>query len=284
MVGRAYPIPGQLFRAGDFLAVSTTGSLTSPAPAGALKAVIPTAVPVITIATGGTGIGTNLYGFYTYTDGASSESLPSGFFQVKIASGSQFTVTVPSAGAPAAAVDFNVYLGYAPFSAFQQTTATALGSATGNLNGTLTNFTGCKRAATNASANILGIALDDYDVLYEQGNATTISGNQRVYGADLDNFDPEQYQVKFAKLVNGQKFTMSILQAFNNGLIQTTFGLNQTTQGGEPIFIADNAQSNKILTCISADDNLDNWPISTPFLTGIVGVQAVFVLNSGGLQ
>ncbi len=277
--GRAYPIPGQLFRAGDFIALATTGTLTYPAPSGSIAAVQPQATPTVTLTTSGSAGAQVYYWFYTYEAAGPIESLPSAWYVLVVPAGQVATITIPAAGAPAAATNFNLYIGFAPYVAWQQVAATALGSAA-TVPNPLTNFQGAQRAATNASGNIIGLVLDDYDVLYQQGVAQAITTNRRLFGADQTQFDPEQYQVKYAKLTNSQPFIISVIQPFNAGMIGSTFGLNYTSQG---VFALDNTQSNKLVTVISADDNLDNWPASSPFDTGITGVQAVAAFTSGVL-
>jgi hypothetical protein len=279
-VSRAYPLYGAIFRAGDILALSTVGALTGPLPAGALLTVQPpqlTATAFTYSASAGAAKQV-LYGYYTYAAAGPIESLPSPWFTLIVPAGEVVTVTVPTANAPAAATEFNLYLGYAPFQGAQQVASTALGSAA-SVPSPLTNYSGCARAATNAGTNILGMALDDYDVLYQQGPPQSVTSNQRLFGGDLTAFDPEQYQTKFAKLDDGQKFVISLIQPWTGGDYATA-GLNFTSEG---VFALDTTQSNKIVTIDEITDNLDNWPQSAPFMTGISGAAVIAHFNSGVL-
>lgn len=291
VIARAYPIPlftgvaAAQFRAGDFLILSTVGTLTYPAaPAGWAIGVHPSVVPTVAYTTTGTTNARALYYYYTYTDGT-DETLPSPWFTLPMPQGTTATITVPSAGAPASATEFNTYIGYNPYQAWQQVSGTALGSAaavpTGNA---LTNYQGAVRSGNNPSANILGLALDDYDILFTNIGEATGAGtfsNTKLFGPDMTSLDPEQYQVKFAKMGGSpsQRFVISCLQP-SPGL-NVTAGLEYSTT--QNVFYLDTSQSNKIVTIVDIDDNLDNWPASQPFDTGLAGAQVIAAFNAGTL-
>jgi len=287
VTARAYPLPSShasaVFHAGDFLQLITVGSLVYLTPAGSGLAFSPVVVPTIANSSSGTAGKVVLYGFYVYTDGSTAnQSLPSPWFQFVVPAATVSTITVPAAGAPSWATDFDVYLGYNPYQAWQQTTGTALGSAA-TVPNPLTNYQGAGRSANNPSANILGLAMDDWDVLYQSGPPIDQTSNKLLFGGDVTALDPEQYQVKFAKLGGSpsQRFVISLLQAYSSGSQFATAGIvYSTTQG---VFYLDTAQSNKIVTIVDTDDNLDNWPASQPFDTGLVGAQVIAAFNSGVL-
>ena len=281
VTGRAYPVPGNVFHAGDFLALLTTGTLTYDVPAGSGLAFQPVVPPVAAYSVSGTAGVATLYGFYAYTDGSTANvSLPSPWFVLPVPAGQVATITVPVAGAPAWATSFALYLGYNPYQAWQQVLTTALGSPA-TVPVPLTNYQGCGLAATNAAGSILGLAQDDWDVLIQSGPAQAYTGNKFLFGADMTSLDPEQYQTKFTKLSNGQRFVISLIQPWNQGRVNGTYGINYTSQG---VFALDSTQSNKIVTIVDSDDNLDNWPASQPFDTGLVGAQCIAAFNSGVIQ
>jgi len=287
VTARAYPLPlsnaSAVFHAGDILQLITVGTLTYAIPLGSGLAYQPTVAPTIANSVSGTAGLVTLYGFYTYTDGSTSNvSLPSPWFQFVVPAGTVSTVTVPAAGAPSWATDFALYLGYNPYQAWQQVLNTALGSAA-TVPNPLTNYQGAGKSANNPSSNILGMAQDDWDVLFQSGPPIAQTGNKLLFGGDVTALDPEQYQVKFAKMGGSpsQRFVISLLQTANSGLLNATAGLvYSATQG---VFYLDTAQSNKIVTIVDIDDNLDNWPASQPFDTGLVGAQVIAAFNSGTL-
>lgn len=291
VVARAYTIPlftgvaAAQFRAGDFLILSTAGTLVYPAaPANWAVGIQPSVVPTVAYTVTGTTNARTLYYFYTYTDGT-YETLPSPWFTLPMPQGNTATITVPTTGAPASATDFYIYVGYNPYQAWQQASETALGSAaavpTGNA---LTNYQGAVRSGNDPSANILGLALDDYDILFTNIGQATGAGtfsNALLFGPDMTSLDPEQYQVKFAKMGGSpsQRFVISCLQP-TPGLYSTAGLVYSATQ---EVFYLDTSQSNKIVTIVDIDDNLDNWPASQPFDTGLAGAQVIAAFNSGVL-
>jgi hypothetical protein len=291
VVGRAYPYPPYIgnasasFHAGDFLALAHVGTLTYPVPAGTIAAVQPTAIPTVAYTATGSTNARTLYYYYTYEYSSSTgESLPSPWFTLPMPAGNTATITVPSAGAPAAATGFNTYIGYNPYQAWQQVAATSLGSAaavpTGNA---LTNYSGCIRSANDPSANILGIALDDYDILFTNIAQATGGGtfsSQLLFGPDMTSLDPEQYQAKFAKVSNGQQFVISTASVSSQGLLYSVAGIEYSTS--QNVFYL-NPQTNNACTIVGIDDNLDNWPASQPFDTGLIGAQVIAIFNAGTL-
>ena len=287
VTARAYPLPSAntsaVFHAGDLLQLITVGTLTYAIPLGSGLAFQPTVAPTIATSSSGSAGLAILYGFYTYTDGSTSNvSLPSPWFAFAVPAGQVATVTVPTAGAPSWATDFALYLGYNPYQAWQQVLNTALGSAA-TVPNPLTNYQGAGLSANNPSANILGLAQDDWDVLYQSGPAFSMTGNKSLFGADVTSLDPEQYQIKFTKLGGSpsQRFVISLLQPFNSGVLNQTAGIVYSTT--QNVFYLDTTQSNKVVTIVDVDDNLDNWPASQPFDTGLAGAQVIAAFNSGVL-
>jgi hypothetical protein len=243
-----FPTQNAIFRRGDFLQNITTGTLTQPAPTGTLATVTPSVSP--TIVNSGVVLATATkqvyFAYYTY-QGTATESLPSAEFLIVNSNGYQATVTVPAAGAPAAATGFNLYVGLVSGGEYQQVAATALGSAA-TVPVPLTNVAGANRAATNASTNIFGLAVDDYDVTYSNSVAANFT-NRAPFGADVSGPPMgfyEQYQTKVIPLSAGLQFEMSLLQAWTPALAFTTVGISYQTAYNT--FAADNTQSNKILT------------------------------------
>jgi len=166
------------------------------------------------------------YVFATYTAAGIIESLPGAEFIVNTAAGFTFSVNVLAAGAPAAATNFAVYVSqYEGGELLQQATktTTALGTAF-TIPFPLTNSVGVNIAPTNATTNIVGIALHDSQSLWATGvgGGFTAGGISNLLGAwmpppTLGPIDPSQ--ALFTSLVNGQVFEATFVQPWSNAYI-----------------------------------------------------------------
>jgi hypothetical protein len=247
--------PGAVWNRGDILALTTTGSITNPAPSGAnyinfVPSSIATVNPAASTSAGNPG--QVLYGFFTYTDGSTGETQPSPEFIINVTSGKTATVTVPADGNyPAGITDFNLYVGILPNGEWQQVAGTALGSPATVPAYPLTNNRGANRAATNASGSIIGYACENYDVTFanRQGSGGQAGNSYRaIFGQDQSGpigVGFEQYQGYYIDLSN-VSIVISLVQGYYPSLLNSTAGLlyNTTAQ----CFQADTSQGNKILT------------------------------------
>lgn len=192
------------------------------------------------------------YVFATYTAAGIIESLPGAEFAVSCAAGYTFSVNVLAAGAPAAATNFAAYVStYEGGELLQQATktTTALGTAF-TIPYPLTNSVGVNQAPTNATGNIVGIAMHDSQSLWATGvgGGFTAGGITNLLGAwmpppTLGPVDPAQ--ALFVSLINSQPFEISLLQPWSNGLIGSTAGILLDASGWH---VADNTQANKVIT------------------------------------
>jgi hypothetical protein len=268
VIGSYFQQQAAAFREADFLALTTTGSITTPS--GGLSTLATYAGPSLgqnvsissTAATTAnnvtiTGVSTTgapaatYYVQLTYT-ASGLESQTGTEFLVNCAAGYTFSVNVSATGAPSGTTNFAAYVAtYSGGEALQQAskTTTATGSAF-SISYPLTNSIGANRATTNASANIIGLAMADSAAQYVtgEGGSFTAGGPANLLGtwgnpAPLGPQDPQQTLV--AKVGNGQPIEISLLQAWNNSLIGTSAGLLLTSAG---YFVLDNTQSNKIIT------------------------------------
>ena len=256
--GTVFPAPGAVYSRGDILALVTTGTITNPAPSGAtLAKFVPSSLPVVNSSASASAANPaqTLYGFYVLTDSSGNlQSLPSPEFVINVTAGFTASVTVPAdSNYPAAATNFNTYVGILPGQEWQQVSGTALGSAATVPVYPLTNNLGANRAATNASASIIGLAQEQVDVTFANvaGKGAQAGNNLRaLFGQDQSGpigVGYEQYQSYYIDL-NNQLIVISLVQPYYGSLINSTAGLlyNTTYQ----CFQADNSQSNKILTIV----------------------------------
>ena len=278
--------PYAIFRRMDILQQATTGSLTNPNPNGSLSTIVPPAILASQIAPTVTGssAATQYVMFYTYIGSASIESQPSPEYLLNLAAGTTYTLTIPSAGAPAAATNFAVYIGVISGGEFQQVASTALGSAA-SIPNPLTNYNGVIQAATNANTNIVGFAESDYDVTYapRAGSPGPGYSNRDLFGIDATR-PPlgwlEQYQVGYYKVnANQQLFEASLVQAWYPSLLGTTAGI--LLSATYSCHAVDNSQSNKVITIVGKVQGPDNTTYGSVGDVGDTGARVICRFNSG---
>ena len=246
--------PGAVFYAGDFLVVDTTGTITYPAPSGALAAFQPTSAPTIgTTASSGNPTKT-LFAWYTLTDTAGDdESLPYEIGPVVNAYGQKVTVTVPIDGNyPASAAKVNLYVGTLPGQQWQQVAGTAIGTALDVPAWPLTNNTGVNRAGNDPSSGIVGYAANDSQSGYAQAEGDILAAGynwRALFGVDQSLSGNqallEQYMAAVVKLQGPVPVTISLLQPWANQVGSTAGIVYSTTYG---VFYIDTTQSNKIFS------------------------------------
>jgi len=278
--------PYAIFRRMDILAQATTGSLTNPNPNGSISTVVPPAITssIVAPTVTGSSAAARYIMFYTYVGGGSIESQPSPEYVLNLAAGTTYTLTVPSAGAPAAATTFNTYIGTVSGGEFQQVSGTTLGSAA-SIPNPLTNYNGVIQAATNASANIVGFAESDYDVTYapRAGSPGPGYSNRDLFGIDATQ-PPlgylEQYQVGYYRVsANQQLFEASLVQGWYASLIGTTAGIKYDTTAN--CHAIDTSQSNKIVTIVGKVQGPDNTTYGSVGDVGDTGARIICKFNSG---
>ncbi len=285
---------GAAFREGDFLALITTGTIVTPAPTGALATIAGPAIgqdfnltsssstfTIGNVTVAGSAVSgapaTSYYVIVTYT-ATGAESLTSQEFIVNCSLGVVPSITVLSANAPSGATNFAVYAGiYSGGEALQQATrtTTALGTAF-TLAYPLTNNFGVNRAATNPSANIVGIAMHDSASIYVDGvggSATANIGSPLGTWANLAPLGPpDPLQALVAKVTNSVPVDIALAQAWYPSLIGSTVGLALDLVSG--YWTASTAGSNKVATIVFKD-------FGVPSLEGVAGdtyarVQIIF--------
>lgn len=249
--------PGAVFSAGDFLQVFTTGTITTPTPAGSLATFQPTSAPTVTQA--GSASAANgphtLFAWYTLlgTGGVGViESLPYEIGPIVNPAAFNATVLVPADGNyPAAATHFALYVGTLPGQQWLQVASTALGSAATIPAYPLTNNTGVNRCANNPSSGIVGYAAYDAGSGYAQreGDILAAGYNWRaLFGVDQSLSGNqallEQYQAAVVKLQGPVPVSMALLQTYA-GQTGTAGIVYSTTYG---VFYLDTAQSNGIFS------------------------------------
>jgi len=269
-----------VFRRGDFLQNVTTGSIVFPSPQGSMATTTPTAAVTTGTTTSSGAPAQFYYYYYTYT-GSSNESLPSAEGTIYVPAGYEGTITVPSAGAPAAATGWSLYVGLVQGNEWQQVTGTGLGSAA-TIPYPLTNSIGANRAANDAHTNILGLAVDDYDVYYAPNQGSPGTSNRSPFGIDVTAPPSgflEQYQAKVWLLSAGQRFEMSVLQPYPVAQFGT-FGLLYESTGGANAFVADNTQTDKPLTYVGKVQGPTNPTYDSVGTNGDTGWRGIFTIAS----
>jgi hypothetical protein len=269
-----YPAQLALWRTGDILTPVTTGTITTPT--GGTAASFTNATGLLTP---GPSLGTSPVPFQmatsssTQTQGAvtvtavtaasapaqtyfcvvtyditiATESQVSQAFIINCAAGITPDVNVASAGAPAGATTYGVYLSFMPNTFWLQHAVTALGTPTA-ITYPLTNSIGINKAAASISTNIVGMADCDSDAYFAGTLGATAGGSQfnskrSLFGA-TQSFGPgwtnDPFALPVTKLQNGQ-VEMSLVQAFNPGLNYSACGVNIDATTG--YFVADTTQT-----------------------------------------
>ena len=266
-----FPAPGSSWREGAMCQLVTTGSISLPTPQGSMAAL---AGPT----TGGSGPfsitsssfsqtagnftvaghantaapAATYYIFATYT-ATSNESLAGPEFACSCPAGVVPAITVASAGAPAAATNFALYVGvFSGSECLQQATktTTALGSAF-NVPWTLTNSQGVNNGASNMNSGIVGIAMHDSAATYGPafggvggggiGGSFTGGAIQSQLGTWANPppvGPPDPQQALFLSVANQVPVEISLKQAFYGpSTIGSAFGLTLDTTSG--YFVAD---------------------------------------------
>jgi hypothetical protein len=279
------------FKAGDFLALVTTGTIVNPNPNGSIAAapgpIMPNVVgsPVtITNVTASGAVATTYYIILTYTGAAAIESLPSVEYLFSSPAGFAPRVVVTNVGAPVGATGTGLYVGLVPGSEAQQIAATAF-AANGNVPYPLTNYQGVNQATTNQAANIVGLALHGSDAVWATGvgGSSTAGANRNLLGVTANPppiGGPENFGVNVVKLLANQPLVLSLVQPYYNNI--TAVGLLLDTVSGK--FVADSSQSNKIFTISTALDMIDtsnsSGGVNIPGV-GVAGRQVLGSFNSG---
>jgi hypothetical protein len=194
----------------------------------------------------------------TYTAAGPIESALGQVIVVNCAAGTGPSVTVNTAGAPAAATNFALYVGISPNSlVLQQATkvTTALGTAFATAN-PLANSIGVNRGSTNMNTSIVGLALHGSDAFYAPPGLGGLGGSflagqaSQPIGAWVNpsalGSSPDPGQALVAPLVNSQPIEINLLQPYNDALVGTTAGITLDATSG--YFIADNTQTNLVFT------------------------------------
>jgi hypothetical protein len=252
------PAQNAVWRRGDILVESTTGTILVPpgAGTGTFVGVAGPAASAITLGTTSSAgaPAATYYGEVTYNyTNHTNESLASALFVINCPPGYLPTVSVSATGAPANATDFHTYLGLLPdyLSVQDSAAGTALGSTFTAAN-PLTNYAGAARGATNLSGNILGMAIcasnenyfDGYGGSFTAGNPGSRLGATNTIAPLTPTEAPLGYVVTLGA---GTTLEMS-LNANTGGwsplLNGTQFGLTLDATTGW--FTADTTQSNKV--------------------------------------
>jgi len=279
------------FKAGDFLALVTTGTIVNPNPNGSIAAaagpvipsVIGSPVTVSQVVTAG-AVAQTYYYILTYIGAAAIESLPGVEFLVSSAAGHTPRINVSNIGAPVGATGVAVYVGLMPGSEAQQSASVAFG-VNFDLPATLTNYQGVNQATTNQAANIVGLALHGSDAVWATGvgGSSTAGANRNLLGVTANPppiGGPENFGVNVVKLLASQPLVMSLVQPYYNNI--TAVGLLLDTVSGK--FVLDSSQSNKIFTISSALDMIDtsnsSGGVNIPGV-GVAGRQVLGSFNSG---
>jgi hypothetical protein len=241
---RVTPAPGVVFRPGDVLIYTTTGTIVTPLPVGSMAALPGPVAAAITFGTSASAAapGGTYYHYIAYT-ATTNQSLPSGPWLQFVPPGFLPTVTVSAtAGSPpAAATNFAVFSSLLPtFEALQQatTTTTALGS-TFTLANPLTTYIPPPRAATGVSSGIIGIANDPSDSTFWSDKV----GNKSAFGQGQSQPPLDSLGALSVPIIKCQTglFDMSLKQAYSPALIGAAVGITLDATSG--FFIADTTQT-----------------------------------------
>jgi hypothetical protein len=238
------PLQNASWIRGNILVYTTTGTITIPPSTGPLGGTggsgANQAGPAASAITFGTAVSASApaqtyWYILTYT-ATGNESLASAEYMVSVPAGYVPTVNVASASAPAWATNYAAYIGIYPGAeALQQATktTTALGTAF-TTPYPLTNNAGVNIAASNANANIVGIALNNsVDVFYSGPGGSYAVNDRSLFGA-TNSIPPlgqaESYLAPVAKLQSAL-IEMSLVEPLSYGLIGQPAGLTLQSNG-----------------------------------------------------
>ena len=274
---QVYPVENAVWKDGDILINTTNGTVTAPSggtaasftnATGALTpgpslgsspgpfnvsstaALVQGVVTVTGVASSGAPART-LFCVVTYAITNATESQNSTPFIINLAAGYTATITVATAGRPAGATTFMVYLGVTPNTWARQLGAagvTNTGSATANIPNPLTNSSGAGPAAAAQNTNILGVADVDSDAYYggQQGataGGSYFNGKRGLFGA-TQSYAPGWDNLGFAMPctpLTGGTLEMTLVQPWNNTLLYAAVGINIDSATG--YFVADTTQT-----------------------------------------
>lgn len=279
------------FKAGDLLALVTTGSIVNPNPNASIAAasgpimpnVAGSPVTITNVAQAG-AVAQAYYIILTYVGAGSIESLPSLEYLFSSPAGFTPNIVVTSVGSPVNSTGTGTYIGLVPGSEAQQAASTNFTVAYHQA-ATLANYQGVNQAATNASANIVGLALHGSDAVWATGvgGSSTAGANRNVLGVTANPppiGGPENFGVNVVKLLASQPLVMSLVQPYYNNV--TAVGLLLDTVSGK--FVLDSSQSNKIFTISGPLDMIDtsnsSGGVNIPGV-GVAGRQVLGSFNSG---
>ena len=267
-----YPAPQAIWREGDLLISTVTGTVVTPPGAGlgTLAGVPgPLASRITVTSTATTGAPGGTY-YYQVTDALSggNESTPSQEFVYNVLPGFTPTVVVSATGAPATGTSYNLYASFLPGLEARQTAAIVAYGTTTTLPAVLVNSMGVRRAASNPAANIVGLAVNDSNQSYFNGGGGSAAvGNQSLFGATVTLpplTPPEVLTAYVVKLQGGTYWEFSLRQtiAWTPALVGTACGLYL-----DPVtnfFVVDTAQNGNVVTIVGSSDGVQS-------ITGAIG-------------
>lgn len=293
------PNQNAVWRAGDILVQATTGTIVN-APSASITGsgtITPLTAPatsqftVTAAATTGAPAATYyIVGTYTLS-GQTDETAPSAEIVFNCAAGFTPNIVALSAGAPTGANRAAIYVGLMSGTHYLQNatkTTLTLGGGGITLAYPLTNYQGAARAATNASANILGLAQTASDANFFAGTGGSILAGQNSSQLGATNtvqplVPSDAANLYVTGLGYGQYLEMNLIntQAFTPGLLQSTAGLTLDSTSG--FFVVDPGQSNKIITIAEFRQGVYQGPTASGTI-GDLGARVVVYFNSGLLN
>jgi hypothetical protein len=259
------PVPGALWRTGDFLAQTTTGTITYPTPVGAMIATagpslgtsqVPFAMVtssssvtqgVVTVtASSSAGVKAATYWCQVAyangtTVGATSQSLPSAGFLINCADGLLPVISVSATGQPGSSGSFLAFFSTIPGTYWFQGGAATGSTVTGA--SPLTNSIGINKGTASMNSNIAGMADCDSDAGFFSGvGGNPGVGKRNIFGPTLNappGWTADVYQLPVVKCQQGF-FLINLVQQWN-GQLYTSVGLNIDSTTG--YFVADTTQT-----------------------------------------
>jgi len=281
-----YPAPGAIWREGDVLIQSTTGTMTQPPNLG-LGTFVGQAGPAASRVTftAATTAGAPAATYYIQVTDAYSggnESIPSQEFIVNSQAGQTPIVAVSATGAPTNATSFNVYAARYPGMEGKQNSSITAYASTVTLASPLTNSIGVNKGATAAAANIVGIAVNDSTQNYFIGGGGSILvGNQSILGATNSLpplTPPEVLQAYVIKLQNGTywEFSLRTTIPWYPSLVGSSVGLYLDATTG--FWVVDTAQT-AVATIYQSSDGVN----SICGTVGDIGKRVIVTFTGTGL-